>query len=82
MLTDEEKKASRKEANHRYYMRKHTKWGAFYPKSTASELGTGNLVGHKLDDEKDEAEAIRRELTRLGLKSVRPRAYVCGRVEK
>ncbi|MCK4500731.1 hypothetical protein KAU11_09535 [Candidatus Babeliales bacterium] len=78
MLTDEEKRTSRKEANHRYYMKNHTKWNVFYPSSVASQLGTGNLAGHKLDDEEDELAAIEREFRRLGLKSVRTKVYVRG----
>ena len=78
MLTEDEKRTSRKEANHRYYMKNHTKWVAFYPKSTASELGTGNLVGHKLDDEKDEERAVYREFRRLGLRRARTKVHAGG----
>lgn len=70
IMNEAEKKASRKEANHKYYVRNHTKWGDFYPKSTASQTGTGDLGSHKLDDEKAEWKAINKEMIHLGLRKV------------
>lgn len=75
-----QKKASRKEANHRYYIRNSSKWGEFYPKSISSQLGTGNLAAHKLVDENAELKAIHKELRRLGLKSVRTKVHKTTRV--
>lgn len=75
MMTEAEKKESRRVRNHEYYMKNSSKWIEFYPRSTASQLGTGNLAQHKLDDEEDEHLAIRRELRRLGLKSVHTKVH-------
>ena len=68
MMTSEERKASRKEANHAYYAKNSVKWGTFYPPSTSSMLGTGNLGAHKLDTEDAEGAAVRAEMRRLGIR--------------
>ena len=70
MMTKTEKRTSRKEANHRYYMKNHTKWNAFYPATDAARTGTGNLGAHRLDNEKDEIAAIQREMRHLGIQNL------------
>lgn len=71
MLTPEERKVNRKEVNHAHYIKNSSKWGGFYPKSSAAEIGTGNLGAHRLDNHPAEMNAIRAELKRLGLRNGR-----------
>lgn len=68
MKTIEERKESRKDANHAYYAKNSAKWGTFYPSSTSSMLGTGNLGAHKLDSHSEEGAAVRAEMKRLGIR--------------
>ena len=68
MMTKAEKKASRKEANHAYYTANYGKWQDYYPKSAASQTGTGNLGAHMLEDENEELCVIEAEMKRLGLR--------------
>lgn len=67
MMSEQEKKESRRMRNHAYYIENHRKWIDFYPRSQASEIGTGNLSGHRLRRHDLEHEAIRAEMRRIGL---------------
>lgn len=68
MKTHAERKASRIEARHAYYLKNSHKYGTVWKTTVASELGTGNLGAHKLDSHAEEGAAVRAEMKRLGIR--------------